>query len=122
MKILLSTLPKMWILDIDGVIFVHNSHLQKDKDKLVPNFLDFYNQISPDDFILIVSARDQKYKTETIKSLRKYKIRYDKIIFNVPKGERILINDTKPEGLQTAVAINTKRDQFEKMTIIYDNR
>jgi 23S rRNA G2445 N2-methylase RlmL len=40
-------------------------------------------------------------------------IRYDHIICNAPFGERILINDSKPSGLQTAVAVNIDRDTFQ---------
>ena len=119
MRLTVSTLPQMWIIDVDGTIFIHNSYLEGE-DQLVPNFLDFYTQIKSEDFILLVSARDQKYEKKTINSLHKHGIRYDKIIFNAPKGERILINDTKPGGLKTAIAINNKRDQFTKIHLKFD--
>ena len=39
-------------------------------------------------------------------------IRYDAIVCGVPYGERILVNDRKPSGLTTAIAMNTERDVF----------
>ena len=39
-------------------------------------------------------------------------VRYDHIIFGAGQGERVLINDNKPDGLVTAVAVNTTRDKF----------
>ena len=37
-------------------------------------------------------------------------IRFDQIIYDLPFGERILINDAKPSGLKTAYSVNTVRD------------
>ena len=33
------------------------------------------------------------------------------MLTGMPTGERILINDIKPSGLRTALAINVKRDE-----------
>ena len=49
-------------------------------------------------------------REELPKYLKKNNIRYDAILYNAPYGERILINDAKPSGLCTSVAINTRRD------------
>ena len=46
-----------------------------------------------------------------MENLNKYNIRYDKIIFDIPTGERILINDIKPQGLNTALCWNITRDK-----------
>ena len=32
------------------------------------------------------------------------------ILFNIPMGERIVVNDRKPSGIDMAVAINLDRD------------
>ena len=37
--------------------------------------------------------------------------RYDHVLMGLPVGERIVINDTKPRGLETAVALNVPRDK-----------
>lgn len=42
--------------------------------------------------------------------LHKNNIRYDYILTDMPFGERILVNDRKPSGLNTAYAINKDRD------------
>jgi len=47
---------------------------------------------------------------ETIRFLEKNDIRFDHIIFDLPYGERILINDIKKSGMLTAYAINKERD------------
>ena len=108
----LSNLPKTWLIDIDGVIFIHNYYLKYGKDKLIPGIKKLFKKIKKEDYVILLTARDLKYKELTIKSLKKYKIKYHQIIFNLPKGERILINDIKPKGLKTAIAINIKRNKI----------
>ena len=49
--------------------------------------------------------------------LKKNNIRYDYLISDMPFGERILVNDRKPSGLDTAYAVNKDRD--EKIEIDY---
>ena len=43
------------------------------------------------------------------------------IIYDLPNGERLLINDKKPSGLNTAIAISTERDIFPLINIKIDN-
>lgn len=108
--------PKLWILDVDGMIFIHNSYLNGE-DKLVSGFMDFYNQIKSEDFIVIITAREKKYEKTTKMSLKLNHIRFNKIIFGASKGERVCINDKKPDGTKTSFALNTDRDNFPKMKI-----
>jgi hypothetical protein len=42
--------------------------------------------------------------------LRRAGLRFDRVLFELPVGERILLNDIKPSGLPTALAINLPRD------------
>lgn len=107
----LSDLNKTWLIDLDGVIFIHNYYLEHKKDKLVPGIKILFKKINKDDLIILLTAREEKYKELTLNSLKKYNIKYNQIIFNLPTGERILINDEKPRGLKTAIAVNTTRDK-----------
>ena len=43
--------------------------------------------------------------------LKEHQIRYDHIIYNAPYGERILINDQKPSGLNMAISLSPARNQ-----------
>ena len=47
-------------------------------------------------------------------------VRYDAILYGAPYGERILVNDRKPSGLSTAIAVNTVRDRFMEATFETD--
>lgn len=104
-----SALPKTWLLDLDGVIVSHNGHLAGE-DRLLPGVVEFCNQIEDHDTVILLSARDETYREQTLSFLRAANVKVDMAIFGLPTGERILLNDRKPLGLKTAIAINLQRD------------
>lgn len=106
----LSVLPKTWIIDIDGTILKHNGYIIDGEDSLLKDSLNFLINIPEEDMVILLTARHESFCEQTIHFLEQCGIRFDKIIFGVPTGERILINDEKPSGLKTAFAINLKRD------------
>lgn len=106
-----STLGKTWILDLDGTIVKHNGYKLDGHDVLLPGAKEFLANIRPNDVVIFITSRTEECREMTLAFLNEHKIRYDHIIFNAPYGERILVNDCKPSGLQTAIAINTERDQ-----------
>lgn len=104
---------RVWFLDLDGTIFVHNKYLSLEKDELdelLPGALEFFSRVNNNDKIIIVSSRSDNFKEITIRSLKHYDIRYDYLLFNMPKGPRILINDRKPDGTKTSYALNLTRN------------
>lgn len=117
-ELVLSTLPKTWIFDIDGTIAKHNGYKIDGYDTLLDGAKEYINNIPEEDFILIVTSRTDEYKDITLNFLQQNGIRYNQIIFNMPMGERILVNDRKPSGLDMSVAINIDRNQFEVPEII----
>ena len=68
-KIILSTLPKTWILDLDGTLVLHNGHTL-DGDKVLEGVKEFYEKLGENDKVLIITARKKEYKLETIKFLK----------------------------------------------------
>jgi NLI interacting factor-like phosphatase. len=111
-EIVISSLNKTWVFDLDGTLVKHNGYMVDGHDTLLDGAKDFIDNISDDDMIIIITARELKYSAETIDFLKRESIRYDQIIFGAPFGERIIINDRKPSGLAMAVAVNTDRDVF----------
>lgn len=106
-----TNLQHTWLIDLDGTILKHNGWKDK-KDELLPGVKEFWDVIPKADTIIILSARDIKYKKRTLKFLNDNKLRYDYTIFGLPTGERILINDIKPEKkLKTSIAWNVERDK-----------
>lgn len=106
----LEHLGKTWFVDLDGTLLIHNGYL-KDGDSLIPNSLKFINEeINPKDYIVITTGRDECYRKETINFLNDNGIRFNHIIFGLPTGHRIVVNDEKPDGTKTAYALNVVRD------------
>ena len=103
-------LPKTWLIDLDGTLVKHNSYLNGEDELLSGTDVFFNKKISNNDVIIILTARNKKYKKQTINFLQNNNIRYNYIIFDLPVGERILINDKKPDGTYTAYCYNIDRD------------
>jgi ribonucleotide monophosphatase NagD (HAD superfamily) len=121
-KIVLSSLNKTWVLDIDGTIVKHNGYLLDGQDTLLPGAKEFLDTLPTDDMIIFLTSRKKEQAELTEKFLDMHRIRYDTIIYEVPYGERILINDKKPSGLETAIAVNTERDIFFKVKFEIDEK
>lgn len=97
---------------MDGTIVKHNGYLIDGKDTLLEGALEFLGGISKDDMIVFVTSRKYEYKRVTEDFLDEFGIRYNAIIYEAPFGERILVNDRKPSGLDMAISINVERDVF----------
>lgn len=116
----LSTLNKTWIFDFDGTLVVHNGY-KTGEDKFLVGAKEFLQSIPKDDFIIIMTAREAAAKEKTEKFLKENNIRYDRILFEMPMGERILINDNKPSGLKCAYALCPNRNEgFNNINIELD--
>jgi len=119
-RLSLSPLPHLWLIDIDGTIVSHNGHIY-DQEKLLPGVKEFWNSIPIIDTIILLTARDDSYTSHTTKWLKRNQLRFDRIIFGLPTGERILINDSKESGLHTAIALNICRNAgLNKVTVEID--
>ncbi|WP_029199520.1 hypothetical protein [Oribacterium sp. NK2B42] len=108
--ITLSTLPKTWIFDLDGTLLKHNGYKIDGHDTLLDGVKEYLGGIPDHDYILLLTSRTEEFKDMTISFLQDNGIRYDQILFNIPMGERIVINDRKPSGIDMAFAVNSDRD------------
>ncbi len=117
-KIILSTLPKTWIFDLDGTLVKHNGYKLDGEDTLLPGVKEYLASIPEEDRIIIFTSRVTEYKKDTLQFLEKNHVRYDNILFEMPLGERIVVNDRKPSGIDMAVAVNVNRDDFNLPKIL----
>lgn len=108
--IVVSPLGHTWLIDVDGTVLAHNGHLAGD-DRLLPGVEDFWAQIPAGDVIVLMSARTDLERDGTLDVLRRHGLRFDHVLFGLPHGERVLINDAKPSGLTTALAVSLARDE-----------
>lgn len=117
-KLILSTLPKTWVFDLDGTILKHNGYKLDGVDTLLEGAKAYLDGIPAEDKIVIFTSRTEEYRQQTLDFLREQGIRYDEILFEMPMGERIVVNDRKPSGLDMAVALNMDRDRFELPEVV----
>jgi hypothetical protein len=102
---------KTWFLDFDGTLVEQRSYLG-DKDHILPSTKDFFSKIiKDDDCVVITTAREGKdHKDRISLFMKSHGLKCDMIICDLPSGPRLLINDKKPDGTETARAINLTRD------------
>lgn len=112
-ELILSTLPKTWVFDLDGTLLKHNGYKLDGEDAVLDGVSEYLETIPAEDKIVIFTSRTDEYRKQTLDFLQKNQIRYDEILFNMPVGERIIVNDRKPSGLDMSVAFNIDRDRFE---------
>lgn len=106
----ISSLPHTWILDVDGTLVKHNGYKMDGFDTLLEGVKEFYETIPKNDKIVLLTARKGQYLEDLKEFLNSNGLRYDYLLTDMPMGERILVNDRKPSGLNTAFAINKNRD------------
>lgn len=115
---MLSTLPKSWIFDLDGTILKHNGYKVDGRDTLLHGAKEYLDALPKEDKIIIFTSRTEEYRQMTLDFLKEHQIRFDEILFHMPMGERIIVNDRKPSGIDMAVAVNVERDVFRMPEII----
>lgn len=119
-EIFLSPLGHTWILDLDGTLVKHNGYKLDGEDSFLEGAEAFLAGIPQKDTVIILTSRTEKYRAQTESFLRKHGVRYDAILYDIPYGERILINDDKPSGLRMAVAVEKERDSGLCLQVIED--
>lgn len=107
----LSSLGHTWIIDIDGTIVKHNGYKIDGYDTFIDGAKEFLESIPEGDLIIFITSRTDEYIDQTKRFLQENGIKYNFIVNNAPYGERIIVNDRKPSGLNMSVAINLNRDE-----------
>ena len=106
-----SSLTKTWLFDVDGTLVKHNGYKIDGYDTLLDGVKEFFAKIPLEDKIVLLTARKDEYLEDLKNFLTENGLRYDYVLTNMPMGERILVNDRKPSGLDMAFAINKNRDE-----------
>ncbi len=117
-KLILSTLPKTWVFDLDGTLLKHNGYKIDGYDTVLDGAAEYLHKLPENDKIVLFTSRTEEYRQMTVDFLKTAGIRYDVILFDMPMGERIMVNDRKPSGLDMAVALNLDRDRFTLPEIV----
>jgi len=107
--------PKTIFCDIDGTLIEHSVPWECSKPKyemkLLPGTLEKLAEWDRKGYnIILTTGRRESLRNSTEKQLAKLGIFYDYLLMGIGGGERVLINDLKPNGMVTATAINLHRN------------
>jgi len=104
--------PKTYIFDLDGTILQYNLIFTEDRDELLPGVQELWDSFDPQDMIILTTARPEYLREHTEQELTKNGIPYHRLIMQIERGPRYLINDMDPKAPgKRAIAINVKRDK-----------
>ncbi len=112
---------KTIFLDLDGCTFEHAAPLtniiKTFPGKILPGVKEKFDEWSYKDYqIVITTARPESMRDFTIRQLEYHNLYFDQLVMGLPRGERVVINDSKPpkDGhpeLVAAIAIPLKRNE-----------
>jgi hydroxymethylpyrimidine pyrophosphatase-like HAD family hydrolase len=103
--------PRTWFIDFDGTLVTQRSHMME-TDTILEGTKAFFNEVVDElDHVIITTARTCDDKERIERFLESHGIRVDHVICGLPTGARMLVNDMKPDGTQTAYAFNLERDR-----------
>lgn len=120
-KLKLSSLGHTWLLDLDGTILKHNGYKIDGTDSFLDGAEEFLKGLPEKDMIVFITSRTEDYRQITENFLNSHGIRYEHIIFGAPYGERILVNDNKPTGLETCICLCRERDTWNEIKTEIDD-
>ena len=105
---------KTLFIDIDGTLFEHKgtfSNIALTESTLLPNAREKMDEWCSKEYrIILTTARRESLRNRTESELQRLCIPYDCLVMGISKGQRVLINDRRPSGDDTAFAINIDRD------------
>jgi mannose-6-phosphate isomerase-like protein (cupin superfamily) len=107
--------PKTIFCDIDGTLVKHKGDTVLnvlEPSDILQNVQECIKEWERLNYcIVLTTGRKESTRARTEEQLAALGIVYDHLVMGLPNGERILINDKKPEGIEnTARAINVVRN------------
>ena len=66
--LVLSTLPKTWVFDLDGTLLKHNGYKIDGIDTILPGAMEYLKTIPEEDKIVIFTSRTDVYKQMSLNS------------------------------------------------------
>lgn len=102
--------------DIDGCIFKHHGDLTsilKNKCELLPGARNAFMKWGKKGYtVILTTGRPESLRNITIQQINDAGLFYHHMIMDLPRGQRVIINDVKPEcSYNTAACINIKRNE-----------
>jgi FMN phosphatase YigB (HAD superfamily) len=106
--------PKTIFCDIDGCLIPHKGKIENQPfvSEILEGTLEKLSEWDKKGYNLILTTgRRESTREQTEKQLLELGIFYDQLIMGIGGGDRIIINDTKPNSeISTAMAFSPKRN------------
>lgn len=111
-----SAKPKTIFCDIDGTLLKHSGNIQRnliDYPVVLPGVLEQLKAWDRASYTLVLTTgRAESARKTTQKQLQLFGIQYDHLLMGLPNGDRVVINDKKPDGKRnTAYGVNLVRNE-----------
>jgi histidinol phosphatase-like enzyme len=119
----MTSRPKTIFLDIDGTLLKHhgNQHdIFNNEPEILPGVIDKLKEWDSQGYnIILVTGRRKSTRKLTEQQLDKLGIFYDELIMGIGGGQRVLINDLKPNSDEnTAISVCVNRNEgFKNLKI-----
>ena len=114
----MSDKSKTIICDIDGTLLYHHNEgvskqVEQTWNKLLEGTFEKFNEWDSKGYnIILITGRRESQRKDTEKQLREFGLFWDHLIMGVGGGDRIVINDRKPNSNRhSAYAINVDRNK-----------
>lgn len=109
-------MKKTLLIDIDGTLVKHQGNLSKmitNEMEILPGVIEKLNEWNEAGHcIILTTGRKETLRKITEEGLLKNGIFYDQLIMGLTRGERVVINDVKPDNdMRVASAIQIKRNE-----------
>ena len=107
--------PKTIICDIDGTLCIHQPptiNTIPTQLILLPGTIETLCEWDSKGYnIILTTGRKESMRKSTEQQLANAGIFYDQLVMGIGGGDRVLINDNKPNGETAAACINLKRNE-----------
>lgn len=104
-----------YFVDIDGTIFIYRKFetYESTEAQVIKSTKQFLQKVNDEGHMIVLTTARPEYLRElTVYELTKNGIPYHRLIMQIERGPRYLINDTDPNNPgERAIAINVKRDE-----------
>jgi hypothetical protein len=109
-------MKKTLFIDIDGSIIKHKGNQSKmfmEDMEILPGVIEKFNEWDANGYkIILTTGRKECLREITHNQLLKNGIFYDQLVMGCTRGERVLINDKKPNNtMSVATAIQINRNE-----------
>lgn len=104
-------MPKTLFIDLDGTLVHHNYTPFEVDDVFLPGAIAFLQEAKKSDcYCVLTTNRSHLAAEKTLHRLRsEFDFEFDRTLFDLPVGIRVLINDTKDTEVR-AIAIPVQRN------------